>query len=191
MSADADAEAIAAAYRKLAKRFHPDHRPEDGDAAVRMADINAAYSLLRDSQAEMHARRGGPDGAPEPETGRLPGWWLPRDVRAALGSELLGALEPQERVSVVTDAVTWDSFRVRLAVSDRRLLWLRDDAPTDRIRFVRWRAVRSVDGRLRRPRRRIGELIVEPKHGRRLSFSELDPAALRLLLLGARRHVPA
>ena len=49
----------------------------------------------------------------------------------------------------------------------------------------------TLDGRLRRPRRRIGELRVQPKHGRRLSFSELEPNALRLVLLAARRHVPA
>ena len=189
VSADADEEAIAAAYRKLAKRYHPDHRPDDEAAALRMSEINLAYALLRDSQAEMHARNSAKDKPVE--RARMPGSWLPPDVRRALGAELLGALEPDEEVIVVTDAATWDSFRVRLAVSDRRLLWLRDDAPTDRVRYLRWRAIRSVEGRLRRPRRRVGELRVEPHAGRRLSFSELDPAALRLVLLGARRHVPA
>ena len=37
---------------------------------------------------------------------------------------------------VATDAATWDALRVRLAVSDRRLLWLRADAPTDRVRSL-------------------------------------------------------
>ncbi|MGI8622618.1 MAG: J domain-containing protein [Solirubrobacteraceae bacterium] len=185
VSADADEEAIAGAYRKLAKRFHPDHRPGDEAAAARMADINTAYALLRDSQAEMLARR-----APEPRR-RAPGSWLTPEVRRALCAELLRALEPDEAVLVVTDAATWDSLRVRLAVSDRRLLWLRDDAPTDRVRYLRWRAIASVEGRLRRPRRRVGELRVQPRTGRRVSFSELDPGALRLVLVGARRHVPA
>ena len=189
VSADADEEAIAAAYRKLAKRYHPDHRPGDGDAAARMSEINMAYAILRDSQAEMHARRSAQDRPVERE--RAPGAWLPPGVRRALGAELLRALDPDEEVIVVTDASTWDSLRVRLAVSDRRLLWLRDDAPTDRVRYLRWRSVRSVEGRLRRPRRRVGELRVEPHSGRRISFSELDPAALRLVLLGARRHVRA
>ncbi|MEA2123361.1 MAG: hypothetical protein QOI80_143 [Solirubrobacteraceae bacterium] len=189
VSADADDEAIAAAYRKLAKRYHPDHRPNDEEAAVRMAEINMAYSILRDAQAEMLARR---DKAARPvERARKPGSWLTPEVRRALGGELLGALEPDEEIVVVADAATWDSFHVRLAVSDRRLLWLRDDAPTDRVRYLRWPAIAAVDGRLRRPRRRVGELRVTPRAGRRVSFSELDPAALRLVLLGVRRHVPA
>ncbi len=93
---------------------------------------------------------------------------------------------------MVTDAATWDSFRVRLALTDRRLLWLRDDAPTDRVRSLRWRDIATLDGRLRGPRRRVGELRVQPAQARkRLSFSELDPDALRLVLTAARKHVPA
>jgi curved DNA-binding protein CbpA len=182
VSADADEEAINTAYRKLAKRFHPDRRPGDEAAVLRMAEINAAYALLRDSQFEMLRRR-------PAAVARPPG--PPADVRRALGAELAGALDPGEDVIVVTDAATWDSFRVRLALSDRRLLWLRDDAPTDRIRYLRWRDIQTVDGRLKRPRRRVGELRVVSRAGKRVSFSELDPAALRLLLLGARKHVPA
>lgn len=189
VSADADEEAINAAYRKLAKRFHPDRRPHDVTAAARMAAINTAYALLRDSQAEMHARASVRDRPVA--RARTPGSWLPPEMLRALGAELLASLEPDEEVVVVTDAATWDSFRVRLALSDRRLLWLRDDAPTDRVRYLRWAAIRSVEGRLRRPRRRVGELRVEPVTGRRVCFSELDPAALRLVLLGARKHVPA
>ncbi len=185
VSADADEEAIASAYRKLAKRFHPDHRPGDDAAALRMAEINTAYALLRDSQAEMLARR-----APAPAR-RASASRLTPGVRRALGPELVRALEADEDVLVVTDAATWDSPRSRLAVTDRRLLWLRDDAPTDRVRYLHWRAIASVDGRLRRPRRRVGELRVQLRSGRRLSFSELEPAALQLVLVGVRRHIPA
>lgn len=182
VSADADEEAINAAYRKLAKRFHPDARPQDDTAAVRMAEINVAYALLRDATADMHARAVAAVPPPAPAADAF---------RQVLGGELARAIEPGERVAVVTDAATWDSFRVRLAVTDRRLLWLRDDAPTDRVRSLPWRDVAAVDGRLRRPRRRVGELRVQPRHGRRLSFSELDPDALRLVLSRARKHVPA
>ncbi len=189
VSADADEEAIASAYRRLAKRFHPDHRPGDDAAALRRAEINTAYALLRDGQAEMLARRG---PAPQPaQARRASGAWLTPGVRRALGPELLRALEAGEQVLVVTDVATWDSPRSRLAITDRRLLWLRDDAPTDRVRYLRWRAIASVDGRLRRPRRRVGELRVQLRSGRRLSFSELEPGALRLVLVGVRRHVPA
>ncbi len=187
--AGAGEEEIAHAYRELAKRFHPDHRPEDPEADRRMAEINAAYAMLRDSHADVLERR---STEPRPQARRrTPGSWLTPAVRDALGSELLHALEPDEEVLVVTDAATWDSLRVRLAVSDRRLLWLRADAPTDRVRHLRWRAIESVEGRLRRPRRRVGELLVQPRAGRRLAFSELEPPALQLVLLTMRRHIPA
>jgi hypothetical protein len=179
---------LTAAYRSQAKRWHPD-RGGGEEAARRMAEINAAYTLLRRAGEDHFARR---SSRPRPRARKAtPGSWLHPDVRSALGIELLGALEPDEEVVVVTDAATWDSPRVRLAVSDRRLLWLRDDVPTDRVRYLRWRAVEHVDGRLRRPRRKVGELVVQPRHARRLVFAEMDPGALRLVLLVVRRHVPA
>jgi hypothetical protein len=185
----ADEEDVARAYRELAKQLHPDRHPGDDAMARRMAEVNAAYALLRDSHADVLTRR---SSEPRPvQRRREPGAWLPPQVRSALGAELLRALEPDEEVLVVTDAATWDSPRVRLAVSDRRLLWLRVDAPTDRVRYLRWRAIDAVEGRLRRPRRRVGELRVSPRLGRRLAFSELEPGALRLVLLTVRRHVPA
>jgi hypothetical protein len=154
-----------------------------------MAEINAAYTLLRRAGEEHLARR---SSSPRPRARRsTPGSWLHPDVRSALGPELLGVLEPDEEVMVVTDAATWDSPRVRLAVSDRRLLWLRDDVPTERVRSLRWRAVDRVEGRLQRPRRKVGELLVHPRHGRRLVFAEMEPPALRLVLMIVRRHVPA
>lgn len=182
VSLDADDEAISVAYRKLAKRFHPD-TSDDADAAERMADINVAYALLRDTTAEMHARTA--KAAPKPPAVDT------QPFRDLLGRELAGVIEEGETVTVVTDAATWDSFRVRLALTDRRLLWLRDDAPTDRVRFLRWRDVATLDGRLRGPRRRVGELRVQPKDRKRVSFSELTPDALRLVLTAARKHVPA
>jgi hypothetical protein len=182
-------EEVAHAYRELAKRFHPDHRPGDVAAARRMAEINAAYELLRDAEHEAQERR---STVARPQARRrVPGHWLTPQVRQALGRELLQALEPDEEVLVVTDAATWDSPRVRLAISDRRLLWRRADAPTDRVKYLRWRSIETAEGRLRRPRRRVGELLVQPRAGRRLAFSELEPGALQLVLLTLRKHVPA
>jgi len=42
----ASGEEVAAAYRRLAKRWHPD-RARGQEAARRMAEINAAYDLVR------------------------------------------------------------------------------------------------------------------------------------------------
>jgi DnaJ domain len=186
---DAGEEEVARAYRELAKRYHPDHSPGDAEADRRMAEINAAYELLRDAQDDQQERRS--TVARPHARRRTPGHWLTPQVRTALGRELLEALEADEEVLVVTDAATWDSPRVRLAISDRRLLWLRADAPTDRVKYLRWRAIATVEGRLRRPRRRVGELLVQPRTGRRLAFSELDPRALQLVLLTVRKHIPA
>lgn len=191
VSPAAEPDEVAHAYRDLAKRFHPDRRPDDEQAAARMADINAAYAMLR---AQEEAFAAAEEAAPPAADGRrrfkLGAAVTDPRVRRALGPELLAALGPDEPVLVVCDAAAWDSPRVRLAVSDQRLLWLRADAPTDRVRSLRWPAIASADGRLRGLRQRTGELRVQPRHGRRVSFSELEPAALRLVLTRLRRHVP-
>ena len=45
VSATASERELAAAYRELAKLWHPDRRGQDG--VDRMAEINVAYELLR------------------------------------------------------------------------------------------------------------------------------------------------
>ncbi|HEU4978309.1 MAG TPA: J domain-containing protein, partial [Solirubrobacteraceae bacterium] len=50
---DAGPEEAAAAYRRLAKEWHPDRRGGH-ESELRMAEINAAYDLLR---AEQWLRR--------------------------------------------------------------------------------------------------------------------------------------
>ena len=47
LEADADFEAIRAAWRRLAKANHPDVRPGDVEAATRFQAIQAAYDVLR------------------------------------------------------------------------------------------------------------------------------------------------
>ena len=45
---NADAEAIKSAYRKLAKKYHPDLHPGDTDAEKHFKEVNEAYSVLSD-----------------------------------------------------------------------------------------------------------------------------------------------
>jgi DnaJ domain len=155
---------LAAAYRALAKRWHPD-RGGGEDAVRRMAEINSAYDLLRAGAVQAHV------AAPvRRRTGR--GSWLAEPVRRALGPELLDALSDAEAVRLVTPASTWASPRAVLAITERRLLWLLDDAPVGR---VRWLAFRDVAAVTLRVRRRAATLNVRTIGGRRHSFADLRP----------------
>ncbi len=48
VSKTASAEEIKAAYRRLAKKWHPDSNPGDATAAERFKELSAAYALLSD-----------------------------------------------------------------------------------------------------------------------------------------------
>ena len=142
LSADASVDEAARAYRELAKRFHPDRAGDAGMA--QMVQLNVAYELLRSerrpgarSAVAPASRAGGGSGR---GTGRRgPGHWLPEAMRRALGRELLEALEADEPVELVTPTATWASPSTLLAVTDRRLLWLLDDAVGNRVRSLRFR----------------------------------------------------
>ena len=172
----ASLDQATASYRELAKRWHPD-RGGGREAERRMADINAAYDLLR---AAAWARRN--DG--RPERSRRPvtrGAWLAPAIRRALGHELLAALDPHENIWLVTPATTWASPQALLAASDRRLLWLLDDAVTGRVQTLRFAAIETAEHALLRPRRRVATLRVRARDGRRLAFGELRPATAATL----------
>lgn len=44
----ASEQEIRAAYRRLARRYHPDLHPERADAEQRLKELNAAYAVLSD-----------------------------------------------------------------------------------------------------------------------------------------------
>ena len=43
-------EEVTRAYRKLAKKYHPDLNPGDESAAAKMSEINAAYDMIRNKE---------------------------------------------------------------------------------------------------------------------------------------------
>jgi hypothetical protein len=193
---DASLDDVAASYRELAKRWHPD-RAGGAEAARRMAEINAAYDVLRSGewQARRHPEAAAPARRPANATvkRRRPpaGAWLPEPVRRALGPELLGALHPDEGVLLVTPVSVWASPQALLAVTDRRLLWLLDDAVTGRVRSLDLSAITAVDARLAWPRRRHAVLRVERRNGRRpLSFAELRPETAEAVAAHVRAAAP-
>ena len=97
-------------------------------------------------------------------------------MRRALGRELLDALEPDEQVALVTPAATWASPSTLLAVTDRRLLWLLDDAVGNRVRSLRFRDTET---------RRAGPRLAAP-----LARPAARAAALRRQALDVLRPAP-
>jgi molecular chaperone DnaJ len=47
---NADDAALKKAYRKLAKKYHPDANPGDAAAAEKFREANEAYAVLSDEQ---------------------------------------------------------------------------------------------------------------------------------------------
>jgi DnaJ domain len=148
---------VAAAYKELAKRFHPDRGGgEEGER--RMSEINVAYERLRGDAGSPRPVSDGPD-QPDP-------------LRRALGAELRQALGHDETVELVTPTSTWASPHAILVLTNRRLLWLLDDAPVARVRSLALRDVAAVDVRRRRRR---ATLAVRTLAGRRHAFHDLRP----------------
>jgi hypothetical protein len=172
LDGDASLDEATQAYRRLAKQWHPDRAGDRG--AARMIELNVALELLRSAQRP----RAGAPVAPARGHGRgVPGHWLPEPIRRALGRELLDALEPDEPVELVTPAATWASPSTLLAVTDRRLLWLLDDAVGNRVRSLRFRDTTGVEQRPMWPRRSRARLRVQPRYGgQRWTFADLRPA---------------
>lgn len=63
---NASAKDIKSAFRKLAKKHHPDQNPDDPKAKDRFAAINQAYEIVGDEKNRAAFDRGeiGPDGKP-------------------------------------------------------------------------------------------------------------------------------
>lgn len=88
VSRTASAEEIRNAYRRLAKRWHPDTNPDKPEAEARFKAISAAYALLSDSEQRARFDRGeidatGAERAPPSRPGGGAGGW--RDWAEASG----------------------------------------------------------------------------------------------------------
>lgn len=66
VSKTATEEEIKRAYRKLAKRLHPDANKHDPKAASRFAELNAAYEILGDARKRQAFDRGEIDAEGKP-----------------------------------------------------------------------------------------------------------------------------
>ncbi|MBQ7801276.1 MAG: J domain-containing protein [Oscillospiraceae bacterium] len=62
VSPDASDEEIKRAYRRLAKKYHPDLNPGDQVAAKKMQEVNAAYEQIKNPEKAQQAGPGGGSG---------------------------------------------------------------------------------------------------------------------------------
>jgi molecular chaperone DnaJ len=87
----ATAEEIKRAYRRLAKRYHPDANPSDKAAGERFKEVSEAYAVLSDAdkrrQYDLLRKYGAfaPSGARGPRSGPAPGAGAPRFEDLDLG----------------------------------------------------------------------------------------------------------
>ncbi|WP_213774347.1 DnaJ C-terminal domain-containing protein [Bradyrhizobium sp. dw_78] len=74
----ASAAAIKSAYRKLAKKHHPDNNKNDPKAAERFAELNSANEILSDEEKRKQFDRGEIDAEGKPRFQGFPGGGDPR-----------------------------------------------------------------------------------------------------------------
>ena len=58
VSPDASDEEIKRAYRRLAKKYHPDLNPGDQEAARKMQEVNAAYEQIKNPEKAQQSSQG-------------------------------------------------------------------------------------------------------------------------------------
>jgi len=58
VSPNASDEEIKQAYRRLAKKYHPDLNPGDKVAAQKMQEVNAAYEQIKNPEKAQHSQQG-------------------------------------------------------------------------------------------------------------------------------------
>ena len=54
----ASEEEVTKAYRRLAKKYHPDLNPNDPTAAQKMSEINAAYEQIKSGKTNQSQNHG-------------------------------------------------------------------------------------------------------------------------------------
>ena len=97
----ASAAAIKSAYRKLAKKHHPDTNKNDPKAAARFSELNSANEIIGDEDKRKQFDRGEIDAEGKPRFQGFPGGGVPggdpRARRSFSGRRLRDAYLPHRR----------------------------------------------------------------------------------------------
>lgn len=129
VSSSASQDEIKKAYRRMAKKYHPDLHPNDPDANRRMNEINEAYDMLtnpekyaaKQAQQKAQAQRqnGGYYGQSDRQQGYNPyqgpgGWATDFDFGDIFGFGFGG---PQQQTSTRPQAQPGDSPEIQQVIS--------------------------------------------------------------------------
>lgn len=83
----ASAAAIKSAYRKLAKKHHPDNNKNDPKSAARFSEINSANEIIGDDDKRKQFDRGEIDAEGKPRFQGFPGGGGPRGAAGGFESQ--------------------------------------------------------------------------------------------------------
>lgn len=100
---DATDDEIKQAYRRLAKKYHPDRNPGDQEAARKMQEVNDAYDQIKNP--EKYSRNAGPSGG-NPYGGYDPfGGYSRQQTRESTGDQYQRSAEQYIRFNRFREAV--------------------------------------------------------------------------------------
>lgn len=102
VSRNASDDEIKTAYRRLAKKYHPDRNPGNAAAAKMMNEINAAYDAIKSGETRRESYDGGSAGG----FGGFGGWGAGNYGRAQSERNELRAAENYLRAGKFQEAAT-------------------------------------------------------------------------------------
>src|SRR5829696_2852199 len=75
VSRTASSDEIQKAYRKLARKYHPDKNPEDATAKKKFQEVQSAFEVLSDADKRKRYDQFGSEFDPSAAAGGHPGGW--------------------------------------------------------------------------------------------------------------------
>ena len=118
---NADAKEIKKAYRKLAKKYHPDMNPGDKQAEQKFKEITEAYNVLSDTEKKKLYDQYGfaafEEGSAESVWKRRSGYRPEMVFMAALAVLILVRVEMAVIMSTILKTAIWAIWEIFLEIS--------------------------------------------------------------------------